>query len=215
MRSIGAFNLLDGPTVPIRVDLQVIADMIEEGSRVLDIGCGDGALLDHLTNHKKVDGRGLELSMNGVNKCVSNGLSVVQGDADQDLEDYPSGAFDYAVLSQTLQATRHPRRVLGQLGRIGRRTIVSFPNYGFWRARLVLLVRGRIMAPSVGNESWYDTPNIHRCTIRDFIELCRDMNLVIERGIVLDSTGHRAPFSATSRTANLFGEQAMFLLRSQ
>ena len=199
----------------IRVDLQIIADMIEPSSRVLDIGCGDGALLAYLSSYKQVDGRGLELSMAGVNRCVRNGLSVVQGDADTDLKDYPSRAFDYAVLSQTLQATRRPKEVLEHLGRIGRRTIVSFPNYGFWRVRLGLLLGGRVAATTPSHETWYDTPNIHRCTIRDFVDLCRDVELVIERGIALDRIGRTAPFAATSRFANLFGEQALFLLRSR
>jgi methionine biosynthesis protein MetW len=208
-------TLSGGSKAPIRVDLQIIADMIEPGSRVLDIGCGDGALLAYLSGHKQVDGRGLELSMEGVNRCVRNGLSVIQGDADQDLKDYPAGAFDYAVLSQTLQATRHPKEVLEHLGRIGRRAIVSFPNYGYWRTRLGLLLSGRMATTGPAHESWYDTPNIHRCTIRDFIELCRDVGLVIERGISLDSAGRTASFAATSRAANLFGEQALFLLRSR
>ena len=153
--------------------------------------------------------------MEGVNRCVRNGLSVVQGDADKDLKDYPAGAFDYAVLSQTLQATHRPKEVLEHLGRIGRRTIVSFPNFGFWRVRLGLLLRGRMAATGPSHESWYDTPNIHRCTIRDFVDLCREVELVIERGIVLDSTGRTASFAATSRAANLLGEQALFLLRSR
>lgn len=208
-------SLSSGTDRSIRFDLQIIADMIEPGSRVLDIGCGDGALLAYLSSNKQVDGRGLELSMEGVNRCVRNGLSVVQGDADKDLKDYPAGAFDYAVLSQTLQATHRPKEVLEHLGRIGRRTIVSFPNFGFWRVRLGLLLRGRMAATGPSHESWYDTPNIHRCTIRDFVDLCRDVELVIERGIVLDSTGRTASFAATSRAANLLGEQALFLLRSR
>ena len=129
----------------IRVDLQYIADMIEPRTRVLDIGCGDGALLSYLSEFKQVDARGIELSMAGVNECVSDGLSVIQGDADTDLDDYPDGAFDYAVLSQTLQATRHPRRVVENLVRIGRHAILSLPNFGHWKVRLGLLAFGRMM----------------------------------------------------------------------
>src|SRR6202008_3109299 len=130
--------------VELRQDLRLIADMIEPGSRVLDIGCGDGALLAHLARRKSVDGRGIELSQSGVNACVGHGLSVIQGDADRDLEAYPAGAFDVVVLSQTLQATHRPRRVVEELVRIGRRAIVSFPNFGFWRIRFGLLLTGRM-----------------------------------------------------------------------
>ncbi|MGD9743218.1 MAG: methionine biosynthesis protein MetW, partial [Dongiaceae bacterium] len=126
----------------IRVDLQLIADMVDAHARLLDIGCGDGALLDYLIHFKQVDGRGMELSQAGVNACVAQGLSVVQGDADTDLAHYPTAAFDYVVLSQTLQATRNPRTVLTELVRIGRRAIVSFPNFGHWRVRWHLGVNG-------------------------------------------------------------------------
>src|SRR5690348_17624216 len=133
-----------GAAGELRQDLRLIAEMIEPGSRVLDIGCGDGALLGYLARQKSVDGRGIELSQSGVNACVGHGLSVIQGDADRDLEAYPNGAFDFVVLSQTLPATRQPRKVIEALVRIGRRAIVSFPNFGFWRIRLRLLITGRM-----------------------------------------------------------------------
>src|ERR671917_1070938 len=141
-----------------RVDLLVVADMVEPGARVLDVGCGDGELL-RLLEARGVDGRGIELSREGVNECVAKGLAVIQGDADTDLADYPNDAFDYVILSQTLQATRHPRRVLEHMLRIGRHAVVSFPNFGHWRIRLQLMVRGRM--PVIDNMpySWYDTPN--------------------------------------------------------
>ncbi len=135
---------MNTPAPLIRVDLQLIADMVAPESRVLDVGCGEGELLHHLWKAKGVDGRGVELSQAGVNACVRNGLSVIQGDADTDLKNYPSDAFDYVILSQTLQATYNPRTVLDNMARIGRRSIVSFPNFGFWRVRLKLALGGRM-----------------------------------------------------------------------
>src|ERR1700761_4009846 len=147
----------------LRRDLRLIADMIEPSARVLDIGCGDGALLHYLASEKGVDARGVELSQSGVNACVTQGLSVIQGDADSDLDAYPEGAFDVVVLSQTLQATRQPRRVLETLMRIGKRAIVSFPNFGFWRIRVSLACRGRMPVTPLLDQQWYDSPNIHLC----------------------------------------------------
>ena len=196
----------------IRVDLQLIADMVLPGSRVLDIGCGDGALLDYLVHVKQVDGRGMELSQAGVNACVTHGLPVIQGDADTDLSNYPDDAFDYVILSQTLQATRDPRQVMEQLVRVGRAVIVSFPNFGHWRARWHLMWRGRMPETRGMPLKWYNTPNIHFCTIRDFVELCQEMSLTIERAMALDDRG-QASRVAGLWLANLFGEQGMFLLR--
>jgi methionine biosynthesis protein MetW len=196
----------------IRVDLQLIADMIEARSRVLDVGCGDGALLDYLLHFKQVDGRGMELSQAGVNACVAQGLSVIQGDADTDLGDYPTAAFDYVVLSQTLQATRNPRTVLAALVRIGRRAIVSFPNFGHWRVRWQLGVNGRMPTTPSLPAQWYDTPNIHLCTITDFTALCRSLGVVVERAIAINAKGHPSPIRS-AKFANLFGEQGLFLLR--
>jgi methionine biosynthesis protein MetW len=201
------------PRGDIRGDLRLIAEMIAPGSRVLDIGCGDGALLAYLTREKQVDGRGMELSQSGVNACVGHGLSVVQGDADHDLGDYPSGGFDYVVLSQTLQATRNPRLVLASLVRIGRRAIVSFPNFGHWRIRLNLLLRGRMPVTQLLNHNWYDTPNIHLCTIKDFVALCGELGTAIERSLTLDRAGQPFTLDPAGGLANLLAEQALFLLR--
>ncbi|MBM3488780.1 MAG: methionine biosynthesis protein MetW [Alphaproteobacteria bacterium] len=196
----------------LRPDLELIADMIAPGSRVLDVGCGDGALLDHLVNAKGIDGRGIELSQDGVNASVGHGLSVIQGDADTDLAHYPAAAFDYVVLSQTLQATSDPKGVLGQLVRIGRHAVVSFVNYGHWRVRLHLLVHGRMPVVDANGHRWYDNPNIHLCTLRDFMSLCDELGLRIERALFVDRHGRSQEFATIGRLSNLRGRQGIFLL---
>ncbi len=196
----------------LRSDLRLIADMIEPHSRVLDIGCGDGALLAYLARVKGVDARGIELSQAGVNAGVRHGLSVIQGDADRDLEAFPDGAFDVVVLSQTLQATREPRHVLEELLRIGKRAIVSFPNFGFWRIRLSLFFRGRMPVTEILNNSWYDTPNIHLCTIRDFVVLCDQIGTRIERSLTLDRHGRPFTLDPRGNLANMLAEQGVFVL---
>lgn len=201
------------PRATIRVDLKAIAEMIEPGTRVLDIGCGDGALLDYLAHEKRVDARGIEISQAGVNACVAQGLSVVQGNADTDLKDYPTGGFDYAILSQTLQATWDPKAVVGELVRIARRAIVSFPNFGVWHVRLRLLVSGRMPVTDTLSAAWYETPNIHLCTIDDFVGLCDTLGVTIEKAMVLDSQGRPRGLNAPGRLANLLGEQGLFVLR--
>lgn len=196
----------------IRVDLQLIADMIEPHSRVLDVGCGDGTLLDYLVHFRHVDGRGIELSTEGVKASISSGLSVIQGDADTDLKDYPDNVFDYVVLSQTLQAMVQPKVVLENLLRISKRAIVSFPNFAHWRARLSLGLLGRMPVSKTLPYEWYETPNIHLCTIHDFVNLCRELDIIIEAQRILDTNGRIRNVSTTLFSANLFGEQAVFLL---
>ncbi|MBU3730428.1 MAG: methionine biosynthesis protein MetW [Beijerinckiaceae bacterium] len=195
-----------------RVDLLLVADMIEKGARVLDVGCGDGALLKTLITNRGVDARGIELSQAGVNSCVAQGLSVIQGDADTDLAAYPDDSFDYAVLSQTLQATRNPRVVLEHLLRIGRRAIVSFPNFGHWRVRTSLLFGGRMPVTENLSYAWYETPNIHFCTIRDFVDLCDTIGAQIEDGVALNGHGDKVGLKLPWAVWNLFGEQAIFVL---
>jgi len=196
----------------IRVDLQLIADMIEPGSRVLDVGCADGALLDYLVNFKGVDARGIELSSDGVNACVSAGLPVIQGNANIDLFDYPDQAFDYVVLSQTLQAMDAPKVILEQLVRIGRRAIVSLPNFAHWRLRWNILIFGRMPVSENLPHQWYETPNIHLCSIRDFVLLCEELKIRIECSVVLDRDSRPLKFGQNLALANLFGDQAVFLL---
>jgi methionine biosynthesis protein MetW len=194
-----------------RGDHLLVAQMVESGSKVLDVGCGDGDLLQ-LLEKRGIDGRGIELSREGVNHCVAKGLAVVQGDADTDLVNYPDDAFDYVILSQTLQATRQPRVVLENLLRIGRRAIVSFPNFGFWRMRLQLLVGGQMPRTENLPATWYDTPNIHFCTIKDFVQLCDEINVKMERAVALDLYGRPLRLNAPWWFWNMFGEQGVFLL---
>ena len=196
----------------LRKDLALIADMIEPGSRVLDIGCGEGELLAYLFDAKGVDARGIELSQAGVNLCVSQGLSVVQGDADTDLINYPEKGFDVVILSQTIQATQKPHIVLEQMLRIGRKIIISIPNFGYWRVRLQLLMNGTMPMTNSLPESWYETPNIHFCTIRDFEILCRNLDVTIEKQSAVDSRGYSKLISSSRLLMNLFGEKAVFVL---
>ena len=206
--------MMENERKSIRVDLQIIADMIDLNSRVLDVGCGNGVLLDYLVHFKQVDGRGIELSTEGVNACVSNGLSVIQGDANYDLKEFPDHAFDFVVLSQTLQAMNNPRKVLEQMLRIGRFAIVTFPNFAHWRVRFHLGFKGRMPVSETLPFQWYETPNIHFCTIKDFNFLCKEMGIVVQRSMSLDNSGSAvrridlAPF-----LSNFFGEQAVFLLK--
>ncbi len=198
-----------------RADHLLIAEMVAPGSRVLDVGCGDGDLLQLLRETKSVDGRGMEVARERVNACVARGLSVVQGDADRDLDAYPDKAFDYAILSLTIQATRHPKPVLENLLRIGRRAIVSFPNFGHWEVRLKLLYDGRMPITRNLPETWYLSPDAHLCTILDFVDLCRVINAEVEQADAFNSRGQRLPIRRSIRLQNFLGEKAVFLLRSR
>ena len=200
------------PSADVRYDLRLIADLVAPGSRVLDVGCEDGGLLELLERTRNVDGRGIELNQNNVHAAVARGLSVIQGDADSDLSQYPDRAFDYVILSQTIQATRNPKLVLENLLRIGRKVVVSFPNFGHFDVRFRLMLFGRMPVSSRLPYSWYDTPNIHFCTIRDFVALADEVGATVERAIALDANGKKLPFNAPWWVWNLIGAQAVFLL---
>ena len=194
----------------LRPDLAIIADNVVAGSRVLDVGCGDGALMAVLRDRKSVDARGIEIDGRDVTSALERGLSVVQGDADTDLAGYPDASFDYAVLSQTLQTTRRPDLVIDELLRIGDRAFVSFPNFAQWRIRLALMFGGRMPITKQLPARWYDTPNIHHVTIDDFRGFLEERGVQVEQQWFL-----RDDRAISRRAANIFAEHAVFLLSRQ
>lgn len=198
---------------PLRPDLRVTADWVEPNSRVLDIGCGEGELLHWLVQYKHVDARGIELGQESVADCIAKGLSVIQGDANADLIYYPTDAFDYVVMGQTLQRMQHPDKTLKEMARIGKRVIVSVPNFAYWPNRLYLLLKGRMPVTNTLSYEWYETPNIHFCSLGDFVRLCDSLNIAIEKRLYITNQGKVGAFSGQNYLANLFGEQGVFLLR--
>ena len=192
----------------LRPDLAIIAANVAPGSRVLDVGCGDGELMAALRDQRQCDARGLEIDAHNVASAVGRGLSVIQGDADTDLADYPDASFDYAILSQTLQTTMRPHVVLDHLLRIGERAVVSFPNFAHWRVRVSLLWGGRMPVTRLLPVPWYETPNIHHVTIDDFRAFVRERGITVEQAWFL--SGDQLTSSAA---ANFRAEHAVFLLK--
>ena len=190
-----------------RSDYAIISEIVEPHARVLDLGCGEAELLQWLVESKNVQARGVEISREKVQRAIARGVSVFQGDIDEGLADYPDGAFDYVILSQTLQETRHPRQVLREMLRVGRRAIVAFPNFGHWRVRASMLLSGRAPRTRLFPYAWYDSPNIHFLTVRDFEELAALENLIIERRYCL--AGRRR----VTMFPNLLAEVAVFLVK--
>lgn len=195
----------------LRADLRQIAHIIEPGARVLDIGCGDGSLLAYLKNEKNVDTRGIEIKSNRVNAAVSKGLAVIHGNAEEELIQYPDKAFDFAIIARTLPVMAAPKEFLSQLTRIAHRSIISFSNFGYWEIRWHLIWHGTMPVTRSLDNTWYETENIHLCTVKDFIRLTEDMDLKIERCYRLVGEDCK-PFTKDSRFANLLAEEAIFVV---
>ena len=196
----------------IREDFAEILKLVRPNARVLDVGCGEGELLELLTREKAVDGQGLEISPEGVAACLARGLAVVQGDGDRDLDHFPTRAFDYAILSKTLQQMREPRHVLSELLRIADQAVVSVPNFGHWKVRWALLSRGRMPETGALPEPWWSTPNIHLCTLRDFTTLCDELELRIDACASLAEGQSARAIDPRQPIENWRAETALFLL---
>ena len=197
----------------LRKDLNLIADLVENNSKVIDVGCGNGELINFLSKNKNAKIQGLEINQKKVNQCVAKGLSVIQGDADKDLGLYPDNSFDYVILSQTIQATIEPKKILIELTRIGKKVIVSIPNFGFWKVRLDLLFKGKMPITSKLNSTWFETDNIHLCTISDFIDLSDQLNLEIKQTVTISSNKQKQFFGKPNKYENIFAEEAIFLIQ--
>ena len=169
----------------MKLEFKIIADLIEKDTRVLDVGCGDGTLMEFLKNNKKIDVRGIEISKEKIQKCVGKGLTVIEGDAEKDLTQFPDSSFDYVVLSQTLQAFLDPEKVINELLRVGKKAIVTIPNFGYWKVRLHLLFKGTMPVTRTLPDEWYNTPNLHMCTIKDFFNFCKKREINLYKSIAL------------------------------
>jgi len=197
----------------MKKEFEVISQIIENNKRVLDIGCGDGTLMEYLKVNQKNDVRGLEPEKDLVQKCISKGLSVIEGDAEKELFQFPEKSFDYVVLSQTLQAFLDPEKVLDQLLRIGKQTIVSIPNFGYWKVRLHLLLKGTMPITKNLPDEWYNTPNLHMCTIKDFYNFCSKKNIELYKSIALNGEKTSKINKINLNIKNLYSELGIFLIQ--
>jgi len=197
----------------MKKEFKVISNIIENDKRVLDVGCGDGTLMEYLKKNQKNDVRGLEPKKDLVQKCISKGLSVIEGDAEKELFQFPKKSFDYVVLSQTLQAFLNPEEVLNQLLRIGKQTIVSIPNFGYWKIRLHLLFKGTMPITKNIPYEWYNTPNLHMCTIQDFVDFCSRQNIKIDRSMCLTNEKISEITNKNIKYKNIYSQLGIFLIQ--
>ena len=197
----------------VKNEFKVIAQIIQNNKRVLDIGCGDGTLMKYLKVNQQNDVRGLEPNKDLVQKCIAKGLSVIEGDAEKELTQFPEKSFDYVVLSQTLQAFLHPEKVLDQLLRIGKQTIVTIPNFGYWKVRLHLLFKGTMPVTKNLPNEWYDTPNLHMCTIQDFVNFCDNNNIKIDKSMCLTNEKISEITNKNRKYKNIFSQLGVFLIQ--
>ena len=198
----------------MKPEFKIISDLINENSRVLDVGCGDGILMEYLIKEKKVDIRGIEISNTKVQNCIAKGLTVIEGNAEQDLKQFPDKSFEYVILSQTLQAFLNPEKVINELLRIGKQAIVTIPNFGYWKIRLHLLLKGTMPVTRTLPDEWYNTPNIHLCTIKDFVFFSKAKNFKLSKSIALKSNEPSYINNTNLNIKNLSSNLGIFLIES-
>ena len=198
----------------MKQEFKIISDLIEKNTRVLDLGCGDGILMEYLKYNKEIDIRGIEISKDNVQKCLSKGLTVIEGDAEKDLLQFPDGSFDFVILSQTLQAFLNPEIVINELLRVGKKAIVTIPNFGFWKVRLHLLIKGTMPITKNLPDEWYNTPNLHMCTIKDFYNFCENRRIKLDNSLALHNEKISSINKLNLNTKNLSAELGIFLIES-
>jgi len=198
----------------MKKEFQIISELIENNTRVLDVGCGDGTLMKYLKDKKKVDTRGLEISKNNVQSCISKGLSIIEGNAEKDLHQFPNLSFDYVVLSQTLQAFLNPEKVIDDLLRVANKAIVTIPNFGYWKIRIHLLLKGTMPVTKNLPDEWYNTPNLHMCTIKDFFNFCSKKNIEIYKSIALNGEKTSIIQKTNLSIKNINSEVGIFLIKN-
>ena len=196
----------------MKQEFKIIADLIESNTRVLDVGCGDGTLMEFLKNNKKLDIRGIEISKNNVQQCIGKGLTVIEGNAETDLSQFPDGSFDFVILSQTLQAFLNPEKVISELLRVGKKAIVTIPNFGYWKVRLHLLIKGTMPVTRTLPDEWYNTPNLHMCTIQDFFNFCKNREINLYDSIALQNLKSSKITNTNLTLKNLTAVLGIFLI---